>query len=251
MLALAAIAWIFGAGSLIFFGVFLWRGSFGFADLHLSLSSLLMFDGTLCLIFFFQHSVLVRRGIQRTFSKVVPEHYWGIFYTITSAIALSLLVLLWQPSYVKVYTLQAPWSWVMRALLLLAIAGFIWGISSLKRFDAFGVDALLAHARGTEPEQVVLTIAGPYRHVRHPFYAMAILAIWATPVMTVDRLLMNTLFTAWIVVGAKLEERDLRTDFGDEYVRYQNQVPMLLPELFGSRMREERKRKAASGGRAA
>ncbi|MFO7695189.1 MAG: hypothetical protein R6V57_19050 [Vicinamibacterales bacterium] len=53
---------------------------------------------------------------------------------------------------------------------------------------------------------------------------------------TADRLVMmaaglplSLLWSAWIVAGTLLEERDLVADFGDVYRRYQRQVPMLFP----------------------
>jgi protein-S-isoprenylcysteine O-methyltransferase Ste14 len=70
---------------------------------------------------------------------------------------------------------------------------------------------------------------GPYRYVRHPLYLFMLLLIWATPRLSTDRLLFNVLWTAWIIVGTKLEERDLLVDFEDTYQRYQRCVPMLLP----------------------
>ena len=60
---------------------------------------------------------------------------------------------------------------------------------------------------------------------------MMLLLIWSTPRLSTDQLLFNVLWTAWIVVGAKLEERDLVADFGDTYRRYQRAVPMLVPSL--------------------
>ncbi len=53
--------------------------------------------------------------------------------------------------------------------------------------------------------------------------------IWSTPRFTTDQLLFNVLWTAWIVVGAGLEERDLVADFGQTYREYQRSVPMLIP----------------------
>jgi protein-S-isoprenylcysteine O-methyltransferase Ste14 len=35
--------------------------------------------------------------------------------------------------------------------------------------------------------------------------------------------------TLYIVVGATLEERDLVETFGDDYRRYQREVPMIVP----------------------
>jgi protein-S-isoprenylcysteine O-methyltransferase Ste14 len=53
--------------------------------------------------------------------------------------------------------------------------------------------------------------------------------IWSCPDLTADRLLFNLLWTAWIVVGTLLEERDLVAQFGEEYRVYQTEAPMLIP----------------------
>jgi methanethiol S-methyltransferase len=56
-----------------------------------------------------------------------------------------------------------------------------------------------------------------------------LLLIWSTPRFSTDQLLFNVLWTAWIIVGTKLEERDLLADFGPAYRQFQAAVPMLLP----------------------
>jgi protein-S-isoprenylcysteine O-methyltransferase Ste14 len=65
--------------------------------------------------------------------------------------------------------------------------------------------------------------------VRHPFYSLAIVLLWASPVVSKDRLLLNVLFTIWIALGAQWEERDLTATFGDAYRRHQKAIPMLIP----------------------
>mgnify|MGYP000911027663 FL=1 len=68
-----------------------------------------------------------------------------------------------------------------------------------------------------------------YRLVRHPLYFGFLIAFWATPVMTLGHFVFSAAMTAYIVVGALLEERDLVETFGDEYRRYRQRVGMLIP----------------------
>ena len=85
--------------------------------------------------------------------------------------------------------------------------------------------------RCVPPPAAGFVARGLYRYVRHPLYLFTLLLIWGTSRLSTDRLLFNVLWTAWIVVGTKLEERDLLVDFGPAYRRYQAQVPMLIPSL--------------------
>ena len=73
-------------------------------------------------------------------------------------------------------------------------------------------------------------MAGPYLYVRHPLYTCCLVTFWACPnSLTLDRLLYNVLWSAWVVIGTLLEERDLVQDFGEPYKSYQQEVPMLIP----------------------
>ncbi len=244
----AALAWILGAGSLALFGAFLWSGSLGAIDLRLANRSLLAWDAFLCLLFFAQHSILIRRPVRNALKKAIPEYCYGVAYTFASAVVLLALVLLWQRSAVNLYALEGPGRWALKVVLLLAFVGVLWGIRSLEKFDAFGINGYLAHSRKRQPAPIPLTVNGPYALVRHPFYAFAIVALWATPVLSMDRLLLNVLFTGWIVLGASLEECDLLAEFGEAYALYRQEVPMFVPRRWARR--EEAEKAKGMGGSA-
>ncbi len=226
---MAAVTTAMGIGSLLVFGLFLWAGGFDLVDLRLGRSAALWLDAGLCLAFFAQHSAMVRRRFRAWLRSVIPEHYYGAFYTLTSGAALLALAACWQRSAVNLGAVDGPARWGIRGVCLACLAGVLWGIGSLRNFDAFGVRVLLSHVKGERPDAAPLTVQGPYRWVRHPFYFFGIVAIWAYPVLSLDRVLFNVLFTAWIALGARLEERDLAAEFGDAYRAYQRRVPMLIP----------------------
>ncbi len=246
----AVLVWILGAGSLALFVAFLWADSFGVIDLRLTSHSLLVWDASLCLLFFAQHSILIRRSVRAALGKTIPEYCQGVVYTFTSAVPLLTLVLLWQHSAMSLYALHSTGRWLLRLVLVLTFAGFFWGIRPLERFDAFGIDTYLAQIRGTRALPAKLTIKGAYGVVRHPFYAFAIVVLWATPLLSVDRLLLNVLFTWWILLGASLEERDLLAEFGEDYASYSKTVPMFVPRLWRRRTKAG-KAKAVSGSHGA
>lgn len=247
---IVALAWILGAGSLLVFGSFLWTGGAVGLDFSFTPLSALLWDASLCIVFFAQHSVLIRRPVRNALRKAFPDHFYGLAYTYASAVALVLLVVLWQHAGGYLYTVYGVGRWALRIILVLAFVGVLWGIGSLEKFDAFGTNAYLNHLRRREVPPGHLTVKGPYGIVRHPFYAFAIVALWATPALSVDRVLLNLLFTGWILLGASLEERDLRAEFGEDYAHYRESVPMFLPRLWKTRTKAERTT-TASGNRAA
>jgi methanethiol S-methyltransferase len=225
---LLGLAGLIGGGSLIAFMVFLFVGSFNLVDLGLDQSTLLGFDTALSLLFFLQHSGMVRKSFREWMARCTREEWGDALYAIASGVVLSLVIILWQSSP---HALPAPgdtFRWLFRTLYLLSLAGLAWGARALQCFDPLGITPILDHLRGRRPRQTPFVITGPYRWVRHPLYLFTILMIWSYPDLTPDRLLFNILWTLWIVIGAGLEERDLVAKFGDQYRRYQRQVPMFI-----------------------
>jgi protein-S-isoprenylcysteine O-methyltransferase Ste14 len=228
-MALLTLSALLGGVSLLAFGLVLAFGPFELVPLRLSSAAALAWDTGLCLVFFLQHSVMVRRSFRARLRSRLPSPYHGAVYSVASGIALLLLVVLWQRLDVTILTVQGGARWVLRGLFAAAGLVFLWAVRSLGSFDTFGVAPLKAHLQGSEPPRLPLAIRGPYRWVRHPLYSLLLVFLWSSPDLTAGRLLLNALFTVWIVVGAHLEERDLVRDFGGPYRAYQREVPMLLP----------------------
>ena len=103
--------------------------------------------------------------------------------------------------------------------------------SGLGRF--LGISQLL-----TGKEQAPrFTRDGWYGKVRHPQYTLAMLLLLASPTMTVNHLIFTSLSVAYFILGSFLEESRLRGLFGDDYRRYQQDVPMFIPNLYQTQER--------------
>lgn len=220
---------LLGGGSLLVLVAFLIAGSFTVIRLDISEAQGLLLDSLLSLLFFVQHSVMVRQSFRSRLSWAIPRHYFPAAYAIASGAVLSAVMLFWQTSPNVLVEIQGPFRWLFRAFSLLAICGSIWGVMAVKALDPLGQLAIRSQLRGQSPRPSRFEVRGPYLWVRHPLYFFSLALIWSTPRMTSDRLLFNVLWTSWVVLGAYLEEKGLVAEFGERYRRYQKVVPMLIP----------------------
>jgi protein-S-isoprenylcysteine O-methyltransferase Ste14 len=223
-----ALAYLIGGGSLLLFGAFLVAGPFSIIRFDLPEAQALLWDAFLSMLFFIQHSGMIRQSFRARLSAVQP-HYQPSTYAIASGAVLAAVVLLWQTSQTVLLEIQGPFELLLRAFSLLAIAGLVWVVRALRTFDPFGRQSITVRLRGKQHQPLQFALRGPYFWVRHPIYFFMLVLIWSTPDMTSDRLLFNVLWTSWIIYGSYLEEKDLVAEFGETYRQFQETVPMLLP----------------------
>jgi protein-S-isoprenylcysteine O-methyltransferase Ste14 len=84
------------------------------------------------------------------------------------------------------------------------------------------------------PRTETLVVRGPYRYTRNPmvFGALSIYFSISLFFLSILCLLTMTIFSILIVFYLrKTEERRLLKDFGDEYIRYKKEVPMIFPKF--------------------
>lgn len=218
-----------GLGSMILFAIFLFLGSFTMINLGLNAGQALAFNAGLSMVFFCQHSIMIRRTFRERLTSLIADEFFNAFYAIVSALALFAVLILWQRIPDPLVTAGGMAHWLLRGLFFMSLAGFHWGVTSLGSFDALGIKKIQRHMKNKQERPMPLKVTGAYRWVRHPLYLFSLLMIWSCPALTADRLLFNVLWTIWIVAATRLEERDLVHEFGRVYREYQAQVPMLIP----------------------
>ncbi|HYE23854.1 MAG TPA: isoprenylcysteine carboxylmethyltransferase family protein [Clostridia bacterium] len=199
-------------------------------------------------VFAMQHSIMARPAFKRVLTRFIPEAAERSTYVLCSSLALIALFALWQPIGGVIWNVENP---VARELLLYVFGfGFALVLVTtflINHFDLFGLRQVWLYLRGKEYTQLEFRTPLFYRYVRHPLYVGWLIAFWVTPTMTVAHLLFAVMTTAYIVTAIRWEERDLIMVHGDKYLRYRDEVPMLLPALSPYDDSEaERSRRAAA-----
>jgi hypothetical protein len=95
-LLLVAAAYVLGGGGMLAWLLFLLMGPLVPLNLELGIVGRLLLDTFLCLLFFIQHSIMVRRRFRLWLTRSVRADFHGTLYAAASGTCLLLLTGLWQ-----------------------------------------------------------------------------------------------------------------------------------------------------------
>lgn len=190
----------------------------------------IIINASLLLLFAVQHTIMARPAFKRWITRFIPSAAERSTFVWAASAALSLAMWQWRPLGGDLWRVDAqalPWIFA-----LLAATG--WGIVLYSSFlvdhwELFGVRQVLNYYRNQPDEPRGFVTRSLYKRVRHPLMLGFVIAFWATPHMTVSHLLFSLLVTAYILVGIRFEERDLRKALGPAYAEYCEKTPMLFP----------------------
>ena len=187
-------------------------------------------DTMLIGLFAIQHSVMARQGFKRWWTRIVPPSVERSTYVLSASFALLILYWQWQPIPALVWTVHNPAAAaVLDSIFWLGWVVLVASTFLLSHFELFGLSQVFGRLFGKAPSDAKFRTPLLYRNVRHPIYLGILLAVWATPAMTAGHLLFAVVITAYILIGIQLEEHDLIEQFGDQYRRYRQHAPMLVP----------------------
>jgi protein-S-isoprenylcysteine O-methyltransferase Ste14 len=187
------------------------------------------------------HSLFVTGPVKalwcRIFGERLTKAYYRLLYTLSNtALAGAAFVLL---LLVPDETLYVPPLWTRIPLHAVQLAGLMMGVLAFRPFDPLefmGVRQAWRHIRRGETGGDIeglslggLVTTGVYGIVRHPMYLGGILLFVFNPHVTRTWLTVSVLAVCYFVYGSVVEDRRLVRHFGDEYRKYRERVPLLVP----------------------
>jgi protein-S-isoprenylcysteine O-methyltransferase Ste14 len=180
--------------------------------------------------FALQHNVMARPWFKKWWTSIIPRPIERSTYVALSSLRLMLLYWKWQPIPESIWDVEsaplraAIWTLYGLGWLLVFYSTFV-----IDHFELFGLKQVVRYYRGLPEATTAFTSRSLYRWVRHPLMLGFIIAFWATPTMTLGRLMFAGVCTAWILFSILLEERDLAHALGEPYREYRGQTSMILP----------------------
>ncbi len=199
-----------------------------------SIATALAINAGLLTLFAMQHSIMARSWFKKAWTRLVPPAAERSTYVLFSSVALILLFWQWRPigglvwqvdNELGRYAIHAVYA---AGWLMLLVATFL-----INHFDLFGLRQVYLYFVGKPYTGLPFRTPGMYRFMRHPIYFAWLCIFWATPRMTVAHLVFALATTGYILMAIPWEERDLVRIHGDDYRRYKQQVPKILPVRLG------------------
>jgi protein-S-isoprenylcysteine O-methyltransferase Ste14 len=225
---LRTIRWS-GAAVFVFslsYFLFSYLVTFGRPAIGVAVAGPVTWNVVLFTVFAVHHSVFARERVRRWVTERLPPDLERSFYVWIASLLFIIVCALWRP--------VPGTAWETRGIIALALYAAQLAGAALAVVSAAAIDAFeLAGVRVRRASTVEFRTSGPYGHVRHPIYAGWILLVFATPQMTMTRLVFAVVSCAYVVVGMEFEERSLRTTTRGAYERYMQQVPWkLVPGVY-------------------
>lgn len=154
--------------------------------------------------------------------------YYRLCYSIFAFLTL-LILLIYQYSFHSIKLLESA-TIQYAAVFLFVIPGlYTMLISIFKYFKLLsGIRSLYEPAPPVE-----LKIDGIHKYVRHPLYTGTIMFTWGLLLTFpyLNNLIAVAALTIYVLIGIRLEETKLLSEFGNSYKEYASKVPMLIPDF--------------------
>lgn len=176
----------------------------------------------------FVHSLLANVKVKEYFSGLMGSNfkYYRISYSIFAALTLILLIyfqftissyFLFESQVVKIFS-----------IIVFIIPGIIIMALCIKKYfyELSGIQAL-----NNEPLHITLQVNGLHKYIRHPLYSGTLLFAWGLFLVfpSLANLIACVVMLVYVLIGIRLEEEQLKKEFGEEYVNYSKKVSMLIP----------------------
>lgn len=181
--------------------------------------------------YFFAHSFFLHPPIKKFFIEKLNFGYKFYRLMFNFFAIFGLVLISWYSKQVNDKLLIDD-CWLKLSGVVVILLGIFITYKSFKNYDIKEFIGLTAES--TDTLQNNLVVEGYHKFVRHPVYLATILIFVGyslySPTFTSIIYLVTTII--YLQIGISLEEKKLINKFGNNYLKYRNEVPKLFPVIF-------------------
>ncbi len=179
------------------------------------------------------HSFLISIRFTNLMTRLLKDYYafYRLFYVLISLILIIPIInYTSQLDDTVIFVYEPPFSVIRYILISGSLLMFFWAFFfDYDSLSFWGIRQILnfRKVKGTNASGGIKR-SGLLGIIRHPMYLALIIYLWCQTFRVVD-IVTNTVLTVYVIIGTILEEKKLVLEFGEEYLKYQQEVPMLIP----------------------
>ncbi|MEO7800830.1 MAG: isoprenylcysteine carboxylmethyltransferase family protein [Ginsengibacter sp.] len=174
------------------------------------------------------HSVLANGSVKNKVQNIMQDNYkyyrpaYAIFATFT------LIAVIWFHFSITSLEIYTP-SFIIKLIgYLITLTGLIIMLICIKKYfyELSGLQAL-QHEKATN----TLQTNGLHSFVRHPLYFGTIAFVVGLTIAFsyLNNIIATLIITIYVWIGINVEEKKLVQEYGDQYIKYKQRVPKLIP----------------------
>ena len=175
------------------------------------------------------HSVLARSGPKRAIVAGFGDTAERSTYVLIAALQIGLIVWQWRALPDVIWHVAAPASYAVWAVWGVGVVVIVVATFLTSHFELFGLRKPFLAAMGRPYTPIPFVEKSLYACMRHPMMTGFLVALVATPVMTVGHAVLALGLGAYVLVGTAFEERGLVRELGATYEDYRRRVPAFMP----------------------
>ena len=225
-------------------GLFICAGILMFLSLFMGFSGQLtpsffhlhyVFNVFLLIQFPFFHSFLLTKPGKKILRWFYSNDYEGkldtTIYATIASVQLILLFLFWTPSDVVLWVAPEPLYYFLGIGYL-----FGWLMLSISSIQAgFGVQTgslgWISLYKGVKIKFPDMPCHGLFKIIRHPIYLSFCIILWVSPYLTVDKLIVASMYSLYCYLAPLLKEKRFIKIYGDRFRNYQLKTPYFFPKM--------------------
>jgi len=176
------------------------------------------------------HSVMIDNKFINFVENILKSNFrfYRLFYNVFAAITLlGILIFAYSIPNVLIFRWDGYLIIIQTLLIVICVFFIAAGSKNYNFLQLAGIQQILKKLVHKSKAGKLRT-GGILKVTRHPWYLAVLILLWARELNSTS-IIINIIFSIYLVVGTYLEEQKLKIEFGETYVEYQKKVSMLLP----------------------